>query len=636
VILYADSSLALVRGQEIMIDPSEGTASVYMKDGRVMIPLRFIGEQLNAQVNWDSFGKEITLKSSDQSVQIQPGSNAMRVGGTSVALDTPAEISGDRVYVPLRAVAQAMNQTVFYDRGLIIFSESPLGIDTERDKGLLDQIVAQVNQLPRVQDAETLQRLLESGVQENSLLLAAPMEDGAKSSAGAGSGSASAPMVESQRAETSADFSSTNLQIQGVDEADTVKTDGSYIYQILPGRVIITLANPPERMEVLCALTMDPEAFEPAELYVSGDQMVVLGNIYSRRTRAGTGVWVYDISDRSSPSKVREIQLDGHYISSRKIGDVLYLASNHYAGWYYADEPEAADVTQSVPSYKDSVLGGEDVRMSLNDIRYIPDMTAPNYLLLAAADLSESADPVNVNVYLGAGENIYVSQENLYIAVTRYRGIRPLWRDSAADGTDSAEDAGPATRILKFSLNGSQVTYLTKGQVPGTILNQFSMDEKDGYFRIAVTEDRWDTYSDNRTLNHLYVLNETLEITGSLEDIAPGERIYSTRFMGDRVYMVTFQTVDPLFVIDLQSPSQPKILGALKIPGYSQYLHPYDENHLIGFGKDTLEVPVKGLPGDGQSTAAYYLGLKLALFDVSDVTAPKEKFVVNIGDRGSE
>jgi uncharacterized secreted protein with C-terminal beta-propeller domain len=644
VILYAGSPLALVRGREVMLDASDGAVSVYVKEGRAMAPLRFVGEQLNVQVNWDTADKEITLKSEGKTVRIQPGSNNIQVNGSSVSLDAPAEISGGRAYVPLRAVTQAMDQAVFYDRGLIILSGASLKLDAARDKGLLDQIVARVNQLPRVQDAETLQKLLESGDQRK--MLYSVMDAVAEASPDAGIGGAApapAPQVDATIAENQAasDFSSTNVQIQGVDEADTVKTDGSYIYQILPGRVVITLANPPERMEVLCSLPMDTETFDPAEQYVAGDQMIVLGNGYARRAYVRTCAWIYDISDRRTPVRIREIELDGNYVSSRKIGDALYIIANHHAGWYYSGRENASDVTQSVPSYRDSAAGGQDIQKNLNDIRYIPEMTAPNYLLLAGLDLSRPEESVRVGVYLGAGENIYVSQENLYVAVSMsgYENVRPLWRDSAADDSDTedgAEAVRPGTRILKFSLSGGVITYLAVGQVPGTVLNQFSMDENGGYFRIAVTEDRWDRNSGSRTANHLYVLDETMAIAGSIEDIAPGERIYSARFMGGRAYMVTFKTVDPLFVIDLTNPVQPQILGALKIPGYSQYLHPYDENHLIGFGKDTVEVSTKDSMGRGSSVAAYYLGLKLALFDVSDVTAPKEKFVTGIGDRGSE
>jgi len=127
----------------------------------------------------------------------------------------------------------------------------------------------------------------------------------------------------------------------------------------------------------------------------------------------------------------------------------------------------------------------------------------------------------------------------------------------------------------------------------------------------------------------LYVLNEDLETIGKIEDIAPGERIYSARFMGERAYMVTFKKVDPLFVIDLKEPTAPKILGKLKIPGYSDYLHPYDENHIIGFGKDAAV--------DGKNDkVAFYQGMKIAIFDVSDVNNPKEKFVEIIGDRGTD
>jgi uncharacterized secreted protein with C-terminal beta-propeller domain len=121
-----------------------------------------------------------------------------------------------------------------------------------------------------------------------------------------------------------------------------------------------------------------------------------------------------------------------------------------------------------------------------------------------------------------------------------------------------------------------------------------------------------------------------------MENIAPGEKIYSVRFMGSRAYMVTFRTVDPLFVIDLSSPEQPKILGSLKIPGYSDYLHPYDEHHLIGFGKETAEADMKDGRGRTVGTNAYQLGMKIAVFDVSDVTRPTEKFKQIIGGRGTD
>ncbi len=133
--------------------------------------------------------------------------------------------------------------------------------------------------------------------------------------------------------------------------------------------------------------------------------------------------------------------------------------------------------------------------------------------------------------------------------------------------------------------------------------------------------------------NNIYVLDERLERVGTLEGLAPGERIYSARFMGSRAYMVTFRNVDPLYVIDLREPTKPTVLGELKIPGYSDYLHPYDENHLIGFGKETIELPSKGWGPD--ETMAFYQGMKIALFDVSDVNNPKEKFKEIIGDRGT-
>jgi uncharacterized secreted protein with C-terminal beta-propeller domain len=152
------------------------------------------------------------------------------------------------------------------------------------------------------------------------------------------------------------------------------------------------------------------------------------------------------------------------------------------------------------------------------------------------------------------------------------------------------------------------------------VLDQFSMDEYDSHFRVATT-----TYGET-TGNHVYILDMGLNIVGSLEGLAPGEMIYSARFMGERGYMVTFRQVDPLFVIDLSDPNNPRELGYLKVTGYSDYLHPYDENHLIGIGKETTE----------EGEFAWYQGVKISLFDVSDVSNPQEIDKLEIGDRGTD
>jgi uncharacterized secreted protein with C-terminal beta-propeller domain len=182
------------------------------------------------------------------------------------------------------------------------------------------------------------------------------------------------------------------------------------------------------------------------------------------------------------------------------------------------------------------------------------------------------------------------------------------------------------TIIHKFSLKQGEATHVADGEVVGHPLNQFSMDEYGGNFRITTTVDGW-TGKGSIQFNNLYVLNGGMKTIGRLEQIAPEERIYSTRFIGDRAYMVTFRRIDPLFVIDLSSPENPKVLGQLKIPGYSDYLHPYDQNHIIGIGKETTSTDWGGVS---------IRGVKLALFDVSDVANPKLVDKYEIGTSGTD
>ena len=180
------------------------------------------------------------------------------------------------------------------------------------------------------------------------------------------------------------------------------------------------------------------------------------------------------------------------------------------------------------------------------------------------------------------------------------------------------------TYIYKFKLENGKVEYSDTGSVPGEVLNQFSMDENNGNFRIATTNST--NWMEETKTNNLYVLDENLKTVGSIENLAKGEKIYSVRFVGNKAYMVTFVQTDPLFVIDLSEPTNPILLGELKIPGYSKYLHPYDENHIIGFGENT-ETKENG--------SVITIGMKMALFDVTNPTSPKEMYSIDIGDRGT-
>ena len=262
-------------------------------------------------------------------------------------------------------------------------------------------------------------------------------------------------------------------------------------------------------------------------------------------------------------------------------------------------------------------------------------------MLTVSVDLSDLAKEAEISTYLGDSESIYSSKDNMYITFSSYKkdDAVPLDEEIALRKVFDNSAYNKITSIYRFRLEDGKMNCKATGEVKGSVLNQFSMDESDGYFRIATTVGEVTGVGENVSKNNMYVLDKDLKLVGSIEDIAPGEKIYSVRFMGDRAYMVTFRKVDPLFVIDMSVPEEPKILGKLKIPGYSDYLHPYDENHIIGFGKDAAVVSdEEGSWGwaDESGTAAYYQGMKIALFDVTDPENPIEMWKEEIGDRGTE
>ena len=330
-----------------------------------------------------------------------------------------------------------------------------------------------------------------------------------------------------------------------------------------------------------------------------------------------TVAWLYDISNKAEPVLIRKTEVEGNYVTSRKIDSTVYFVSTIYPNFWMAENNEDVDFR---PRYSDSSQGGQTKPIPVENIKYFPQSSQPNYTLIASMNIEDPKKTLDVQTYLGSGNQIFMSKNNLFIAVEKY------------EGGDKEGWAQANTDIYKFSVDGSSITFHSSGNVPGRVLNQFSMDEYKGTFRIATTAGEvWN--DETPSTNGLYILNENMNTIGEVPNLAKGERIYSVRFIGDKAYIVTFKQVDPLFVIDTSNPSKPKVLGELKIPGFSTYLHPLDENHLIGFGFDTKIMDDS--KNFNEEPRIIRSGMKISLFDITDFNNPKESDTEIIGGRGT-
>lgn len=434
-------------------------------------------------------------------------------------------------------------------------------------------------------------------------------------------------------------YSQTNVQVEGVDEGDIVKNDGRYIYTTRGNEVrIVDTKDASGAMKEVARIRTVDENFYPSDLYLDGNRLVIVGSSYEQfdevmpmisarpmmmppyyYARTLTKAVMIDVTDHTAPKIDRTVTLDGYVAQSRRIGDKLYLILNDEPRYWMMRE-QFLPVDQILPVVADSARGNtEKSLVGCDDVQYFPGYQRPNYMTVAVLPTADTSKDVEAKVFLGDAEQIYMSPESLYVTTGAYDGKGMYW---------NWDD----TQIYKFDLTDTGVEQAGTARVRGRILNQFSMDEHKGHFRIATTNNNWAEGS-RATDNAVYVLDSAMKIVGSVLDIAPGERIFSARFMGDRAYLVTFEQIDPFFVLDMKEPTAPKILGALKIPGWSNYLHPYDENHVIGIGRD---VPVDATAsGTSMPTWQAVQGMKMSMFDVTDPANPKEKFQTTLGVSGT-
>ena len=453
----------------------------------------------------------------------------------------------------------------------------------------------------------------------------------------ADSANESAPAARTS-AQAGTDFSGTNVQVIGVDEPDIVKTDGRRIIMVRNGTltvVDVTGAEPAITGRVLLGERWG------GELLLHGDRVLVINNHYGsiRPLAADSGggrysrdiVIIDEILLDGTPRRGRSLQVEGRYISSRAIDGtarVVIVSYPNELGFVYprnpAGEPIAADANRRVvaqstledwlPDYRVVSSEGsvtEEGQILACDRVYVPSQFSGfGSLSVLTFDLDESLTLGDGAATFAGGETIYASPQNLYVATTTWLPPRFFEDEDRWDDIDERY----RTSIHKFSLTpGGPAVYEASGAVRGHLLNQFSLHEFDGHLFVAVTNGSpWRANRQSESL--IFALTQTdgaLVKVGEVGDMGRGERIYSVRYIGDRAYVVTFRQVDPLYVVDLADPTAPAVLGELKIPGYSAYLHPVGDGLLVGVGRDADE--------DGR-----IVGFKVSLFDVSDPAAPAE------------
>ncbi len=421
--------------------------------------------------------------------------------------------------------------------------------------------------------------------------------------------------------------SETNAQVAGVDELDTVKNDGQYIYTVTNNTVAIVLAYPVTGARLVArvsvngflqgifvegnklAIVSQQPQYAPSPVVITGVAQPTISSgayptIYSQLPET-TSLYVFDITDHSSPVLKTSLVMNGTFAGARLIGDFVYLV---------ATQTVSCSSELLLP---ERVVNGHAVVAVPVEV-YHSDLAdyGNSFTSVVGLNINQNNPNPTAKIFLiGTSSTIYVSLHDLYLT-------SPIWsRDQE-------------TVVHRISIDGGTINYEATGELPGHVLNQFSMDEYNGYFRVATTNyastgivGLWSRSLGQQQTN-LYVLDKSLHVVGSLEGLSPGEAFYSARFIGDKAYLVTFKRMDPLFVIGLQNPSRPQVLGQLNITGVSDYLQPYDETHLIGFGKSSVDITWEN--------AALFTGLKLSLFNVTDPNHPGEMSKYLIGDRGSD
>jgi len=420
---------------------------------------------------------------------------------------------------------------------------------------------------------------------------------------------------------SSPSYTGTNVQVQGVDELDRVKTDGTHLFVSTQDSVALINAYPPNSTAILSTLAFPSNRVLGLES-VQNRLMVI---VQTESWAGSIELLLYNTTSLAFPVLMQNVTISGNFVGARMADGYVYAVIQQPS--YTLDGQ--GNATAAMPFVSQ---GGVQSELAPSSVYYTNNTAQISfYTMIPSVSMSTGKESV-VSVLTGPSATIYVSTSNIYVAYTNYLDLYDVdgvpgnaWSGGVI--TPDMVVQSQNSTVLRTSYSNGTVTVAKAGVVPGTVLNQFSMDEYDGYFRIATS--RFTTVNGVATTSDdVYVLDQNMNQVSALTNIAPGENIYAVRFVGDVGYVVTYQQIDPLFVISFQDITKPVILSALKVTGYSDYLQPLAGGYLLGVGKESVQA--------SNGNFSYYLGLKVSLFRVYENGTSVQVDEIGIGDRGTD
>lgn len=624
IVLYIDSPIALVNEKQILIDEEDSSITPTIVNNQTYVPIRFIAKVFNANLSWSKQLRETTIRFNNKAIIFGEKSDEIRIVDSISEkvkiINSPPEIINDNTYVPIRVITEVFEKELFYDNGLIIISNTVNIFDSSSDKKKIEELSNKLNGLPIVGSEDKLRELIgdekdffsnsknwfsknkkdnfyEKPIKNDDILTDSSFE--VKNS------------LNLNNKLKSLNFNSNNES-----EHYKIKTDGKNIYYAVDEKIYIIDT---ENSSIVKTIIIENN-FNIERIYVDNDFLIVFGNEpkymqdYTDGEKQISGshcnMYIYNIKDIKNVNLLRTVSLDGYFNNYYRSGEYIYIISD--VSVYELE----INNQYMPPSYFDSNNSYNRSYIDYKDIYYFPDMSENSFKVIAAVNLYNNDNETKVYSYLGSSNNIYISNNGLYISTENIK------KEEKINKSKHDLNGNEKTNIYKFIIDNENINYAKRVNLKGQIHDYYSINSYNGFLRVSFMHFN---KRDDNLYNSLYIFDDNLNIVGKYENALKQQKIDSSRFIENRAYMSLLERKDVLFVFDISNPKKPKYLGVLNIKGNNERFYSYNENTIIVFSTNQAEY-------EGNS---YDTGLKIRFLDITDIKNPIAIYDEDIGNKGT-